>query len=95
VIWLLICRLPVFGEAVESRSLTASGIMTTYTWLTAHEFWRGRHEQLVSRWPAIFMLFADGALFLLRTPLVALLPAARSSLIEQMKINDGWHASKA
>jgi len=30
----------------------------------------------VSRWPAIFMLFAHGALFLLRTPMVALLPWA-------------------
>jgi len=29
---------------------------------------------LVSRWPAIFMLFARGALFLLRTTLVTLLP---------------------
>jgi predicted signal transduction protein with EAL and GGDEF domain len=79
VIWLLICRLPVLNDAVETRSLIASGITTTYTWLTAYEFWRGRDEQLVSRWPAIFMLFAHGALFLLRTPLVALLPAARSN----------------
>src|SRR5439155_12214246 len=31
-------------------------------------------EPLVSRWPAIFMLFALGALFLLRTPLAAILP---------------------
>jgi diguanylate cyclase (GGDEF)-like protein len=31
---------------------------------------------LVSRWPAIFMLFAQGALFLLRTPMVALLPGS-------------------
>lgn len=79
VIWLLICRLPVLGDAAEIRSLIASGIITTYTWLAAFEFWRGRDEQLVSRWPAIFMLFAHGALFLLRTPLVALLPAAQSS----------------
>ncbi|MEA2975586.1 MAG: hypothetical protein QOF19_1106, partial [Alphaproteobacteria bacterium] len=50
------------------------GIIAAYTWLAAYEFWRGRKEQLVSRWPAIFMLFAHGALFLLRTPLVALLP---------------------
>ncbi len=40
-------------------------------WLAAYEFWRGRDEALVSRWPAIFMLFAHGALFLLRTPLGA------------------------
>jgi diguanylate cyclase (GGDEF)-like protein len=74
VIWLLVCRLPVLADAVDTRSLIASGIITAYTWLTAYEFWRGRNEQLVSRWPAIFMLFAHGALFLLRTPLVAVLP---------------------
>ena len=74
VLWLLVCRLPVLADAVDVRALIAAGIITTYTWLTAYEFWRGRSEQLVSRWPAIFMLFAHGALFLLRTPLVALLP---------------------
>ena len=74
VLWLLICRLPVLADAIDLRALIASGIITAYTWLTAYEFWRGRCEQLVSRWPAIFMLFAHGALFLLRTPLVKLLP---------------------
>jgi diguanylate cyclase (GGDEF)-like protein len=74
VIWLLVCRLPVLADAVDARSLIASSIITAYTWLTACEFWRGRSEQLVSRWPAIFMLFAHGALFLLRTPLVSILP---------------------
>ena len=79
VIWLLVCRLPVLADAVEARALIASGIITAYTWLTAYEFWRGRSEQLVSRWPAIFMLFAHGALFLLRTPLVALLPVSTAN----------------
>ena len=74
VLWLLICRLPVLAEAVEVRALIATGIITTYTWLTAYEFWRGRSEALVSRWPAIFMLFAHGSLFLLRTPLISVLP---------------------
>ena len=74
VLWLLVCRLPVLADAVDARSLIASGIITAYTWLAAYEFWRGRSEPLVSRWPVIFMLFAHGALFLLRTPLVALLP---------------------
>ena len=72
VLWLLVCRLPVFADASTPRALLASGIITAYTWLTAYEFWRGRSEPLVSRWPAIFMLFAHGALFLLRTPLVAI-----------------------
>ncbi len=74
VLWLLICRLPVLTDAVDIRALVASGIITCYTWLTAYEFWRGRSEPLVSRWPAVFMLFAHGALFLLRTPLAAMLP---------------------
>ena len=60
----------------ELRALVGSGIVTTYIWLTAFEFWRGRDEALVSRWPAIFMLFAHGALFLLRTPLGAVLHVA-------------------
>ena len=74
VLWLLVCRLPVLTDAIEMRAMIASGIVTAYTWLTAYEFWRGRGEALVSRWPAIFMLFAHGALFLLRTPLVSVLP---------------------
>ena len=73
VIWLLACRLPQFSTAIELRALVGSGIVTAYTWLAAYEFWRGRDEPLVSRWPAIFMLFAHGALFLLRTPLGTML----------------------
>ena len=76
VLWLLICRLPVLADDNNLRSLIASGIITAYTWLTAYEFWRGRDEPLVSRWPAILMLFAQGALFLLRTPILALLPGS-------------------
>lgn len=79
VLWLLVCRLPIMAEAIELRAMIASGIITAYTWLTAYEFWRGRNEALVSRWPAIFMLFAHGALFLLRTPLVAMLPWSPTS----------------
>src|SRR5689334_6313138 len=75
VLWLLICRLPVLEDNIDARSLIASGIIGGYTWLTAYEFWRGRDEPLVSRWPAVFMLFAYGALFLLRTPMFAMLPS--------------------
>lgn len=68
-VWLLACRLQTFTATVELRVLVGTGIVTAYTWAAAFEFWRGRDEALVSRWPAIFMLFAHGALFLLRTPL--------------------------
>jgi diguanylate cyclase (GGDEF)-like protein len=61
--------------------LISSGIITTYTWAAAYEFWRGRSEPLVSRWPAIFMLFAHGALYLLRTPFGAMLPWSPSTAV--------------
>jgi diguanylate cyclase (GGDEF)-like protein len=74
IIWVLVSHVPAIAASPDLRVLLSSGIITTYTWLTAYEFWRGRSEPLVSRWPAIFMLFAHGALFLLRTPLAAMLP---------------------
>jgi diguanylate cyclase (GGDEF)-like protein len=73
-LWLVVCRLPAVAGFWELRVLIGSGIITAYTWATAYEFWRGRSEPLVSRWPAIFMLFAHGALYLLRTPFGAMLP---------------------
>jgi diguanylate cyclase (GGDEF)-like protein len=79
VLWLIVAHLPSFSGDLELRFLLASGIITTYTWLAAYEFWRGRSEPLVSRWPAIFMLFAHGALFLLRTPLFTILPWSNAS----------------
>jgi diguanylate cyclase (GGDEF)-like protein len=72
-LWLVACRVPAIAESWDLRVLLSSGIITAYTWATAYEFWRGRSEPLVSRWPAIFMLFAHGALYLLRTPFGAVL----------------------
>jgi diguanylate cyclase (GGDEF)-like protein len=73
-VWLVLCRLPAIAGSWDLRVLICSGIITAYTWATAYEFWRGRGEALVSRWPAIFMLFAHGSLYLLRTPFGAMLP---------------------
>jgi diguanylate cyclase (GGDEF)-like protein len=73
-LWLIVCRVPSIANSWDIRVLLSSGSITSYTWATAYEFWRGRSEPLVSRWPAIFMLFAHGALYLLRTPFGAMLP---------------------
>ena len=73
-LWLVVSRIPVIAHSMEARILISSFIITGYTWAAAYEFWRGRSEPLVSRWPAIFMLFAHGSLFLLRTPLSTMLP---------------------
>jgi diguanylate cyclase (GGDEF)-like protein len=74
VVWCVVSHLPTAFDPVDLRLMLASGIVAAYTWLTAYEFWRGRGEPLVSRWPAIFMLVAHGSLFLLRSPLAGLLP---------------------
>jgi diguanylate cyclase (GGDEF)-like protein len=85
VFWFITCRLPIITESIDARVLISSGIITGYTWMTAYEFWQGRSEPLVSRWPAIFMLFAHGALFLLRTPLSAILPwSANAQVFESV-----------
>ena len=73
-IWLVASRLAIVANSMEMRILVSSGIIAGYSWMSAYEFWRGRDEPLVSRWPAIFMLFAHGALFMLRTPLSLILP---------------------
>ena len=73
-VWLVACRIPDFMASLEMRVLLSSGIITAYTWASAFEFLRGRSEPLVSRWPAIFMVFAHGTLYLLRTPLGDLVP---------------------
>jgi diguanylate cyclase (GGDEF)-like protein len=70
-VWLLACQFPGFAQATDLHAVLSSAIITTFMWLTAYELWRGRAEWLISRWPAILIFFAQGALFLLRNPLNA------------------------
>ncbi len=74
LVWLVVVRLPGVADTIAARIFLSSAIIACYTWMAAFEFWRGRDEPLVSRWPAIVLLFADGALFLLRTPMSLILP---------------------
>jgi diguanylate cyclase (GGDEF)-like protein len=79
--WLVFSRIPGLMEMNDLRMLLSSSIVAAYTWLTAYEFWRGRNEPLLSRWPAIFILLAHGSLFLLRTPLARSLPSSSTDEI--------------
>jgi diguanylate cyclase (GGDEF)-like protein len=74
VIWLLAVQLPAFQQSIPLRSLLSSFIIAGYTWAAAAELWYCPNCPSVSRLPAIFLLFAHGSLFLLRTPLVIMLP---------------------
>ena len=73
-VWICLSHVASIAHWPDLRALVSAGIIASYTWMTAYEFWRARQEALVSRWPTIFMLFAHGALFLLRTPLATMLP---------------------
>jgi diguanylate cyclase (GGDEF)-like protein len=68
-VWLFACQFPAFAQASDMRALLGSCIVATFMWLTAYELWRGRADGLLSRWPAVFIFFAMGAIFLLRTPM--------------------------
>jgi diguanylate cyclase (GGDEF)-like protein len=74
VIWLAAVQFPVFRQSIELRSLLSAFIIAGYTWGAATELWYCPSCHSVSRLPASFLLFAHGALFLLRTPLVMMLP---------------------
>ena len=74
VIWLIASRMPEIASSVALRAALSALVIATYTWLAAAELWRDRQDQLISRLPACFLLFAHGALFLSRTPLALLLP---------------------
>jgi diguanylate cyclase (GGDEF)-like protein len=73
VLWLVASQWSGFEAGAEARGQLSAMIIAAYIWLTAYEFWRGRSEPLVSRWPAIVLFATHGAMFLLRTPLNALL----------------------
>ena len=84
-LWLFVCRMPIVTESIDARVLISSGIITGLYLADGVRILAGRSEPLVSRWPAIFMLFAHGALFLLRTPLSAILPwSANSQVFESV-----------
>jgi diguanylate cyclase (GGDEF)-like protein len=85
-LWLGLYRIPAIQNSWDLRMLLASGIITSYTWATAYEFWRGRSEPLVSRWPAIFMFFAHGALYLLRTPFGAMIAPVNNQVFASVWI---------
>lgn len=85
-LWALATLMPGFSQAVDLQALLIALIIAAFLWLTAYEFWKGREERLVSRWPAIAILFLYGNVFLIRTPLTALLP----SVAKQNLVSSAW-----
>jgi diguanylate cyclase (GGDEF)-like protein len=74
VVWLLACRAPVFVHDFNLRVVVVSSMMAMLAAATAEEFWRGRDEPLMSRWPTVIVLLAYAAALLARIPATYVLP---------------------
>jgi hypothetical protein len=74
IFWQVAGQMPAVAASDAIRSLLSSAIVATYVWLAAAELWRLNKGQLVSRLPTFFILFTQGALFLMRTPFGVFMP---------------------
>ncbi len=73
-LWLIACAVPAFATDINLRVVLASTLMAMLAAVTADEFWRGRAEPLMSRWPTVLVLFAYAAALLARIPATLLSP---------------------
>jgi diguanylate cyclase (GGDEF)-like protein len=73
-LWLTACVMPAFGADINLRVVLVSALMAVLAAVTAEEFWRGRAEPLMSRWPTVCALLAYGAALLARIPATLLSP---------------------
>ena len=68
ILWLLVCRIPAFADDINLRVVVLSAMLAMLAAATAEEFWRGRDEPLMSRWPTVIVLLAYAAALLARIP---------------------------
>ena len=73
-LWLIACAVPGFSTDINLRVALASALMAMLAAVTAEEFWRGRAEPLMSRWPTVCALLAYAAALLARIPATLLSP---------------------
>jgi len=81
LVWLLLCRIPVFADSVAARIIVASTMLALLALLTAQEFWRGRDEPLMSRWPSVIVLLTHAAMLLARVPAILLSSTFRGDFV--------------
>jgi len=73
-LWLAACTIPAFANDINLRVVLVSALMAMLAAVTAEEFWRGRAEPLMSRWPTVCALLAYAAALLARIPATMLSP---------------------
>jgi diguanylate cyclase (GGDEF)-like protein len=77
LIWIALCRIPAFADDPGTRIIVASTMLALLALLAAREFWLGRDEPLMSRWPLVVVFFVHGVTLLLRVPAVLFSPSFR------------------
>ena len=82
-IWLAVCLLPGFLDNVRARVVVSSLLIACLIVMSAVEFWRGRDEPLMSRWPVIVLSGMLALVFLSRIVLVDTLPFPFGALPSQ------------
>ncbi len=80
VAWLAATRFPMFAD-INVRVVMASTMMAALAAGTAEEFWRGRGEPLMSRWPTVVVLLAYAAALLARIPATLLSPVLQGDTL--------------
>jgi diguanylate cyclase (GGDEF)-like protein len=68
VLWLLACQVPAFAQDGNLRVVIVSAMLAMLSAATAEEFWHGRDEALMSRWPTVIVLLAYSGALLARIP---------------------------
>ena len=85
VLWLIAYSVPAFAADVNLRVVLFSAMMAMLAAVTAEDFWRGRAEPLMSRWPTVCALLGYAAALLARIPAILLSPVlAEQSLMSSV-----------
>jgi diguanylate cyclase (GGDEF)-like protein len=59
-IWLVAFSIPAIRHSPEAQVSLNLAIASVFIFAAAHEFWRGRGDQLTARWPLIVLLILHG-----------------------------------
>ena len=73
-LWLAACFVPAFMASIPYRIVLSSAVIAPLLAMAAVEFWRGRAEQLPSRWPVVVIFTSFALFFAARVPLIGLAP---------------------
>ena len=69
------------ARVVVTTGSSAAFMLAFLTLLAAQEFWRGRGEPLMSRWPTVIVLIAHALILLVRVPAVLLSATFRGEFV--------------